>query len=332
VITLEPELVQGLDDPTKLRAALQAAVELEHATIPTYLYALYSLGAGGNQQIADLVRSVVLEEMTHMSFACNILNAIGGTPRIDHPGFLPTYPGRLPGSVEGQLTVPLNPFAKPLVKHVFMVIEEPEWDAPAGELTIGKFYAAVKAEIHKRDSIFTGKPARQVEIAIGDTTVTPITNWQEAVAAIELIVEQGEGTTRGPTDEESELAHYYRFAEIYYGHELVWSEPEPPPEGPSAYTGKPIPFEHDRVIPLVSNPSVNRYPDGSKAAQANLTFNYTYTSLLKTLHAAFNGHPHTVDTAIGLMESCKQQALAMGAFPVGAKFAGPSFEYQPTNP
>jgi putative sterol carrier protein len=33
------------------------------------------------------------------------------------------------------------------------------------------------------------------------------------------------------------------------------------------------------------------------------------------------------------MESCKQQALAMGELRVsGTKLAGPSFQYQPTNP
>src|SRR2546421_835393 len=59
------------------------AVELEHATIPTYLYALYSLQPGGNLKIQSLVRSVVWEEMLHMSLACNVLNAIGGSPVIE---------------------------------------------------------------------------------------------------------------------------------------------------------------------------------------------------------------------------------------------------------
>ena len=61
-----------------------------------------------------------------MSLACNILNAIGGSPAIDHPQFVPQYPGPLPGAVETQLIVPLAGFSLDLVKNVFMVIEEPE--------------------------------------------------------------------------------------------------------------------------------------------------------------------------------------------------------------
>jgi ferritin-like protein len=226
----------------------------------------------------------------------------------------------------------LSPFTKALVDDVFMVIEEPEFDAPA-ELTIGKFYGLISDQIAEdRDAIFTGKPARQLEIQMGDTTVTPITKWKHAVDAIELVVEQGEGTTSAATDEEGDLAHYYRFAETYHGQQLVWSGPGPPPVGPGSYTGPAIPFESKSVIPLVLNPAINPYPKGSQADKANVTFNYTYTSLLKTLHAAFNGQPGQINAAIGLMESCKQQALDMGTIAVGADFAGPSFEYQPTNP
>lgn len=126
MITLRRELVQNLDDPQALREALQTAVELEHATIPTYLYALYSIEPGTNAEIASLLLSIVIEEMMHMALACNILNAIGGSPEIDKPGFIPTYPGHLPGAVEESLIVPLAPLSQDLVLKVFMVIEEPE--------------------------------------------------------------------------------------------------------------------------------------------------------------------------------------------------------------
>ena len=39
-----------------LRAALQAAIELEHATIPPYLYALYSIRPTKNVRITNLPR------------------------------------------------------------------------------------------------------------------------------------------------------------------------------------------------------------------------------------------------------------------------------------
>ena len=44
-----------------------------------------------------------------MAIDCNILNAIGGTPKIDDPCFVPRYPGHLPGGV-GSLIVGLAPF------------------------------------------------------------------------------------------------------------------------------------------------------------------------------------------------------------------------------
>ncbi len=53
-----------------VQAALQAAIQLEHATIPPYLYALYSLDPARNGAIADIIQGVVVEEMLHMTACC----------------------------------------------------------------------------------------------------------------------------------------------------------------------------------------------------------------------------------------------------------------------
>ncbi len=53
------------------------------------------------------------------------------------------------------------------------------------------------------------------------------------------------------------------------------------------------------------------YPAGSAARDACKAFNYSYTSLLKALHATFNGTPRALTPAIGLMGSLQQQALDM---------------------
>jgi hypothetical protein len=345
MIALKPELAQGLDDPQTLRSALQSAIELEHATIPPYLYALYSLQpAGSNHEVAALLRSVVLEEMTHMGLACNILNAIGGAPLIDSPTFVPTYPGPLPGAVESQLTVGLSPFTQDVVRDTFMVIEEPEHPlefpselAVAAHLTIGQFYAAIGQQLTVAgEAIFTGDCARQVTHDLGDDELVAITDLAGALAAITTIVEQGEGTTQAPTDAERELAHYYRFAEIHHGKRLVPVPDRPPdaaPEQRYAYAGPAIPFDAAGVRTLLLDPTRESYAASSEARHANDSFNYTYTSLLKTLHATFNGEPERLMAAVGLMESCKQQASDMGTLRVGnGTFAGPSFQYQPTNP
>jgi hypothetical protein len=76
----------------ELRAALQQALTLEHATIPAYLCALFSLKHDRNTEAGDIIRGVVRQEMLHMALVGNLLNAIGGAPVIGRPGFVPVYP------------------------------------------------------------------------------------------------------------------------------------------------------------------------------------------------------------------------------------------------
>src|SRR5262249_45232914 len=64
-----------------LLSALQCAIELEHATIPLYLSAMFSLQVHGHT-VYNLIRRVAMEELVHMAIACNMLAALDGTPRI----------------------------------------------------------------------------------------------------------------------------------------------------------------------------------------------------------------------------------------------------------
>jgi len=351
---LKGELAKGLDSVEALRTALQRAIELEHATIPAYLYALYSLGSG-NTEIAALVSSVVIEEMSHFLLAANVLNAIGGAPVIDRPGFIPKYPGPLPGAVGGGLVVPLEPFSLELVENVFMAIEEPEKPptatSAAGKgqpLTIGAFYDAIKQAIEKAgQSIFTGRKEYQVTQAFFDSPhvkIVEVTDVASANTAIDLILEQGEGTSHSPLDDlvpGGELAHYYRYAEIVKGKRLEHTPDADPLWG---HVGPPIPFEPAKVLPMVANPTSAGYATGSAARYGCDTFNYTYTSLLKVLHDTFNGNPSSLPAAVGLMESLKEQTKTLVTIDSGLGGtdtktgkpiflgAGPSFEYRPTNP
>jgi hypothetical protein len=72
--------VVAIDSTHALRAHLQWALELEHSTIPPYLCALYSIPEGSNPEAAEVVRSVFMEEMLHMTLVANVLNAVGGSP------------------------------------------------------------------------------------------------------------------------------------------------------------------------------------------------------------------------------------------------------------
>ncbi len=344
MIQLKPEIFASFNKtPEGLYKALQTAIELEHSTIPPYLYALYSLDPARNASIHQLIFSIVTQEMLHMSLACNILNAIGGKPVIDRPRFIPHYPGPLPGSVEQGLIVGLSGFTKPLVKDTFMVIEEPEDPlnfpvrpgalAAAPHETIGEFYDRIKREIieiSKHRNIFTGD--RRKQLTVGFSDLIPVTDVDSAVQAINLIVEQGEGTTTSPLDPEDQPAHYYRFAEIYYGKKLIRNLNPRPGEPAFVYGGAPIHFDPKGVTPLVTNPKAKDYPAGSQAADTNNNFNFTYTSMLKSLHQVFNGQPDRIAPAVALMESMKLQVRYLTTVEVGnGLFAGPTFEYRPVN-
>jgi Ferritin-like len=329
MVRLQPQLAAGLDTPAGLQKALQTAVLLEHAALVPYLYSLYSLSPDENPDLFFRVKPIVMQQMGHMALACNVLNAIGGSPAIDDPASVPTYPGPLPGGVESELVVPLQAFSLDLVRQVFMEIEEPKKPLALEEhdrdgSTIADLYAAIGQRIMTLgESIFTGDPKRQVS---GVLNVIEVTDRTSARIALETIVEQGQGTADSPTTAGGELAHYYRFAEIYHGRELVQDA-----DGSRswAYEGPPISFDPAGVLPVVSNPKASDYPVGSESRTKCDAFNATYTVLLHDLHAAFTGTPERLNDAIVGMFTLNEQAAAVMSVQLGdGTNAGPSFEYQ----
>lgn len=346
MIRLKRSSLRGVsgDKPTiqGVCRALQQAVELEHSTIPLYLYALYSLDPARNAAVATIIESVVIEEMLHMTLACNVLNALGGAPVIDKPSFIPNYPGPLPGGVEGDLTVNLAPFSLGQLQ-TFLRIEAPEKPldirssaalaaAVDGDITIGEFYTAIADAITALgDSAFVHPPRNQVDPELVDQAVV-VHDVESARHAIGLIIVQGEGNRVSPEDGDGEVAHYYRFMQILRGRLLVRAPGKTPPW---SYSGAPVVFDAAGVYPLPTNPGVTGYAPGSVQAFANDNFNYTYTSMLGVLHGLFNGAADAdqMRRAIGLMMSLKGQAKAMMAgVPDPRVFAAPTFQYQPLNP
>lgn len=324
----------GLDG---LKSALQSALELEHATLPPYLYALYSIRPGSNNRLAEIIKSVAMEEMLHLALCCNLLNAIDGAPSLDKPDFIPTYPGPLPGAVAG-IDVPLAPVSKRVIHDIFMEIEEPEEPlefpverldtlaARATPITIGQFYQAIKAQMAQLASsgnIFVGNPSRQLGPELPG--LIRVTDLPSANNAIDLIVKQGEGTPASPLNPADAPAHYYLFKAAYRGRELV-PRPGVPP---FAYAGAPIPFDEGGVVRLVTNPTPKRYV-GTTAAGPNEQFNKTYTRLLQVLHQTFNGSPISIGRSVTLMKQLRGEALALAQveFEPGL-FSGPTFTYTP---
>jgi Ferritin-like len=120
-----------------LQEYLQAAIKIEHATIPPYLTALYSIkadAANSNLDSYNIIRAVVVEEMLHLTLAANLLNAVGGTPDLTKPDFVPNYPTYLPTG-ERDFEVGLRKFSLSTIKETFLKIERPS-KPPAGELSL----------------------------------------------------------------------------------------------------------------------------------------------------------------------------------------------------
>jgi hypothetical protein len=118
---LHSALVGTISSLESLRKHLQWAIELEHATIPPSLCALYSIKAGHNAEAAEVLSSVMVEEMLHLTLAANLLNAVGGRPRLDIPEMLPPYPHSLPHG-DSSFEISLFPFG-PEAIETFLKIE-----------------------------------------------------------------------------------------------------------------------------------------------------------------------------------------------------------------
>jgi hypothetical protein len=334
------ETVQSATSAADLYRSLQSAIELEHSTIPLYLTAELSVMAAtssGMKYVRGTLHDVVLEEMLHMAAVCNVLNAIGGAPQINKVGFIPQYPGPLP--MVGDFEVHLAPLSTDQL-DLFLEIEAPEDGgivfpvsaaaflaaAPSRFGTIGEFYDAVMQKITELgDSIFTGDPAWQLTL---DGELGALTNAAQAVAALQLIVKQGEGTNVTPLETSGgKLAHFYRFNEIKEGKRL---KPDPKsPDGFSYFANDPITWNASEIINLLPDPRVAKYAIGSPARAAVEDFNAKYSRLLDDLQDVFSGHPDNFNP--GAMFSLKLAGTKVIAIKdeVSGKQTAPSFEFVP---
>jgi len=327
-----------------LQEHLQSAIELEHFTLPPYLCALYSLDSDRNPEATEVLVSILVEEMLHMTLAGNLLNAVGGIPRLDTPAMLPTYPGYLPRG-DRSCEVQLVRFS-PEALDTLLKIESPAppYAAPESDCyeTIGQFYEAIGDGLrylyaqHGETNLFCGDPARQVRDALfagGGGRVIAIDNLATALAALDEIVEQGEGADHQQVwdadrdmfhPEREQVAHYYRLEQLKLGRR--YRRGDTPPSGP---TGDTIAIDWDGVRPMRSNPRTADHAPHSPIRAAQEDFNHAYSAMLQLLDRAFNGSPHLLKAAIGSMYGLKAQAQALMQMSTeeGLETAGPTFEY-----
>ncbi len=312
----------------QLHKYLYAAMQLEHGTIPPYLTALYSLHPGSNSDALHIVRAVVVEEMLHLSQAANVMNAVGGTPDLTQPDFVPSYPACLPDG-ETDFQVDLQPFSPDAVA-TFLRIERPA-QAPDEDsslvrrgrprqrmlaaspeeptmqyFSIGEFYKEIARGLrylHQQcggddGKLFVGDASRQVTSEYfysGGGELIPVTDLDSALAALRLIGGQGEGYGGGIYDTEKELAHYYRYQQLQIGRYYQVGD------RPGHATGPPLDIDWDAVYPVMRNARLEDYPAGSELRAAAIQFNESYADFLRFLTRAYTGHPELLLEAVWRM-------------------------------
>jgi Ferritin-like len=317
----QPE-IETLQD---LHAYLYAAMQLEHATIPPYLTALYSIIPGTNSDAYHVLRVAAVEEMLHLTLMANVLNAVGGSPDLTRPDFVPAYPAYLPDG-EQDFQVNRQRFSRACIEN-FLQIERPH-EAPTGAqklmhrelpqesrlgvapaapnyqfFSIGEFYKAIYHGIHRLhetmgDELFSGDPARQITSEYffsGGGHVVPVTDIASARFALELIAGQGEGFGGGIYDAEHELSHYYRFQQLTLGRFYQTGDK------PDAPTGPPVNVDWDASFPIKSNATLADFPAGSELRSAAESFNSAYADFLALLTHAYTGEPSLLVDAIASM-------------------------------
>jgi len=329
-----------MDTVEQVQSAIQGAIDLEFSTIPIYLYAKFSIMDGSNAQAFDLIDSVVGEEMIHMCLACNLLNAIGGTPQITSP----TWPGYLPGDVAKDTEFHLLPFS-PAAMTQAMLIEEPVEAISVNKavpvedlsLTIGEYYTKILDALKLLDSAgqinWTG--ANQIadeQFFAGQ--LFAITDIETASKAIENIVSEGEGTPQSPNnpgsplDFQNELAHYYRFWEISKNQVLELED-----DGQGYNWGDTLGVDWQSVYPAISDPETHDFTNEPQAARdAQDACNRAYSAMIDALTKAFNGQPGYLGVAVRHMFELRMAAKVALTTPLNSgQVAGPAFVYIPTN-
>jgi hypothetical protein len=348
-----PPYIQNIDE---LRAHLQAAVELEHSTIPPYLCGLYTIKTGTNEKAAEIIRTVVVEEMLHFVLAANVLNAVGGSPSVDFPKFVPAYPATLPLGTGGELVVNLLKFSEDAV-NTFLAIEKPA-EPPAEEAMLeavpvrhipvepgqladmlrrGEIYASIGDFYQAIEDGLTGLEAKAREA--GETIFVPddgfqitreyyynsggeafpVTDLDSALRALKTIVDQGEGYEREIFDgDDASFGQPRELAHYYRFNQIKLRRCYAPGDTPRSGPTGPA-FDVDYSDAAVWDMQPNPTVEGLPQGQvrdAGAAFSRIYTDLLRMLHDAVNGRREQLIPGVVQMFTLKESAIDLVRTPL----------------
>jgi hypothetical protein len=341
---------------------LAQACELEHGLMCEYLFAQFTLkrtqqeGLSAEQlaKVAaweTVIIDVTKQEMLHLALATNLLTAIGAAPHLHRPNF-PILSRWYPPGVQ----IALVSFGERSLRH-FIYLERPEGmdlddaegfaavgqaqpvtgrDAlmavPEDYQTVGHLYRGIEqgferlVERHGEAAVFLGPPEAQATTAVFEwPELTAVTDLASAKAAIELIVEQGEGARGDWRD-----AHFGKFVALLDDYLRCRAadpgfEPARPVE--PAYVRRPPDVQAETVT--ITDPLTAQVAD---------LFNALYETTLQALsryfvHSGETGEQVTTlaTTAKHLMNRVMRPlGSVLTTLPVGLErpgvLAGPSFE------
>jgi len=243
-MAVEPPL--RVESREELVWLLAQACELEHGLMCEYLFAQFTLKRTreeglSEQQLAKVaawetvIIDVTKQEMLHLALATNLLTAIGAAPHFHRPNF-PILSRWYPPGVQ----IALVAFGERALRH-FIYLERPEGmdldDAdgfaavgqarpltdgdqlmavPEDYQTVGHLYRGIEqglerlVERHGEAGVFIGPPEAQATTDVFEwPELTAVTDLASAAAAIELIIEQGEGARGDWRD-----AHFGKFVAL----------------------------------------------------------------------------------------------------------------------
>jgi hypothetical protein len=341
---------------------LGQACELEHGLMCEYLFAQFSLKRRPEEgltaeQAAKVVGwettliDVIKQEMLHLALATNLLTALGAAPHLHRPNF-PILSRWYPPGVQ----IALVPFGERALRH-FIYLERPEGmdlhDAegfaaagqaepltngdqlmavPENYRTVGHLYRGIEqglerlVERHGEAGVFIGPPQAQATTEVFEwPELTAVTDLASAKAAIELIVEQGEGA-RG----DWRSAHFGKFVamlEDYLASRAADPGFEPARPVEAAYVARPPDVGVETVT--VTDPLTAQVAD---------LFNAVYETSLQALSRYFVHSGETADQVTTLATTAKHLmnwvmrplGSVLTTLPVGphrpGTLAGPAFE------
>src|SRR3989440_3700642 len=357
-----PEPALRVESREELVYLLGEACELEHGLLCEYLYAQFSLKRSVAEgvtpdQLARIqaweltIIDVVKQEMLHLALATNILSALGAAPHFERPNF-PILSRWYPPDVQ----IALVPFGERALRH-FMFLERPEGmslrDAegfgsvgpmqrltvddpqiaagPEEWHTVGPLYRGIEAGLTHlvnrfgESAVFIGPAKAQATTEVFEwPELTAVTDLASASAAIEVIVEQGEGA-RGDWVK----SHFGKFVGILEDFLAVRAaDPTFEPARPVLPVFLREPPDVDQVA-LIDDPLTKRVAD---------LFNAVYEVILQVQSRYFVHHGETPEELDTLAKTAKhlmnwvmrKLGPVLTSLPIGPAFpgrtAGPAFE------